>query len=73
MARGWVHTVHKAGVWVNEIEDVGEMSSHHTKEEAVEAGRELARLRHTEHLIHHVDGTVAERNSYGGDPFPPAG
>jgi hypothetical protein len=45
MARGLVHTVHKAGVWVNEIEDVGEMSSHHTKEEAVEAGRELARGR----------------------------
>jgi len=73
MARGWVHTVHKAGVWVNEIEDVGEMSSHHTKEEAVAAGRELAQARRTEHLIHHVGGTIAERNSYGPDDFPPAG
>jgi hypothetical protein len=27
----------------------------------------------TEHLIHNLDGTIAERNSYGSDPFPPRG
>jgi hypothetical protein len=24
--------------------------------------------RETEHLIHREDGSIAERNSYGGDP-----
>lgn len=45
MARGWVHTVHRNGVWVNEIEGEGQMSSHRTKEEAVATGRETARAR----------------------------
>ena len=46
-----------------EIEDVGEMSSHTgKKEEAVEAGRELAQARRTEHVIHDLEGRIAERN-----------
>jgi hypothetical protein len=49
------------------------MSSHRTKEEAVAAGRETARARRTEHVIHNLDGTIAERNSYGNDPYPPPG
>jgi hypothetical protein len=73
MARGWVHTVHKGGIWVNEIEGEGQLSSHATKEEAVEAGRREAIYRSTEHVIHHIDGTIAERNSYGSDPYPPRG
>lgn len=73
MARGWVHTVHKEGIWVVEVEDEGELSRHQTKEEAVLAGREAARARQTEHVIHHIDGTIAERNSYGNDPYPPPG
>lgn len=73
MARGWVHTVHKNGVWINEIEGEGEISQHQTKEEAVDAGREAARARQTEHVIHNLDGTIGERNSYGSDPYPPPG
>lgn len=73
MGRGWVHTVYKSGMWNNEIEGEGQISSHWTKQEAVAAGRETARLRRTEHLIHRVNGTIAERNSYGHDPFPPRG
>jgi hypothetical protein len=73
MSRGWVHTVHKGGGWINEVEGEGQMSSHLTKQEAVAAGRETARARRTEHVIHHVDGTIAERNSYGNDPYPPRG
>lgn len=42
MARGWVHTVYKGGIWVNEIEGQGQLSSHATKEEAVAAGRREA-------------------------------
>jgi hypothetical protein len=49
------------------------MSSHRTKEEAVAAERETARARRTEHVIHNLDGTIAERNSYGNNPYPPPG
>jgi uncharacterized protein DUF2188 len=73
LSRGWIHTVHKNGVWVNEVEGEGQMSSHRTKEEAVAAGRETARARRTEHVIHNLDGAIAERNSYDTDPYPPPG
>lgn len=74
MARGWIHTVHRDGRWYNEVEE-GERasSSHDTRAEAVERGRELAINAKTEHVIHNVDGTIGERNSYGNDPYPPAG
>jgi hypothetical protein len=73
LSRGWIHTVYSGGIWINEVEGEGRVSSHVTKEEAVAAGRDAARSRRTEHVIHHVDGTIAERNSYGNDPFPPRG
>jgi hypothetical protein len=38
------------------------------KQEAVSAGRDLAKIRSTEHVIHNQDGTISERNSYGSDP-----
>jgi hypothetical protein len=68
VADGYVHTVYKDGEWVNEIEDGEEISRHPTKEEAVERGRDEARQRRTEHVIHNQDGTIGERNSYGSDP-----
>jgi hypothetical protein len=73
-ARGWVHTVHEGGAWFNEIEGGERLpTAHRTKKAAVAAGRELARAKRTEHLIHKLDGTIGERNSYGRDPYPPAG
>ena len=70
MAAGFVHTVHRDGAWVNEIEgDTGTLAgSHETKATAVAAGREEAMRRRTEHVIHNEDGTFGERNSYGNDP-----
>jgi hypothetical protein len=74
LARRWIHTVHRNGVWVNEEEGKGTaISSHGTKEEAVARGRQVAEPRTTEHVIHNLDGTIAERNSYGNDPYPPPG
>jgi hypothetical protein len=73
MARGWVQTVHKDGAWHNEIEGEGVLSSHYNKDQAVAKGRELVMERRTEHLSDNLDGTIAERNSYGGDPYPPRG
>jgi hypothetical protein len=68
MARGWVHTVPDGNAWKNEVEEGGDISKHRTKEEAVEAGRDEARRRQTEHVIHNADGSISERNSYGHDP-----
>ena len=69
MTAGDVHTVHRDGKWLNTIEggdDAG--GTHATKEEAVAAGRDLARSRKAEHLIHNLDGKIGERQSYGNDP-----
>jgi hypothetical protein len=70
MAEGFVHTVHKDGNWINEIEgDEGALPGvHSTKQVAVRAGRAEAIARNTEHVIHNDDGSIGERNSYGRDP-----
>jgi hypothetical protein len=73
MAIGWIHTLHRAGMWVNLVEGGAVISRHYTKDAAVTAGRAAARRRRTEHLIHNMDGTIASRNSYGRDLFPPRG
>ena len=44
-----------------------------TQREAVEKARQMARNQHTELYIHGRDGRIRERNSYGGDPYPPKG
>jgi hypothetical protein len=75
MARGWIHTVPVSGSsagWHNKAEGEEEaLGSFGTKEEAVAAGREFAQQRKTEHVIHNSDGTIAERNSYGGESDAP--
>ena len=68
MAEGFIHTVYKNDEWVNEFEQGAELGlPHATKEEAVAAGRTRAKSDKTEHVIHNQDGTIGERNSYGGD------
>jgi len=63
-----VHTVYKDGSWINEAgsETIG--GKHDTKEQAAAAGRDAARDRKVEHVIHNQDGTIGEKNSYGNDP-----
>lgn len=74
MSKGNIHTVHRDGRWYNEVEG-GQRASNSadTKAEAEKVGRDMARDRHVEHLIHNKDGQIGERNSYGNDPFPPRG
>ena len=69
MSKGDVHTVHRDGKWLNEVEG-GQRASNSaaTKAEAQAIGREMARERKVEHHIHKLDGTIGERNSYGNDP-----
>jgi hypothetical protein len=66
---GEVHTVPRGDGWANEIGG-GETlpATHDTKDEAVKAGRDEARKRGVEHVIHNQDGTIGEKNSYGNDP-----
>jgi hypothetical protein len=71
---GGVHTVPADGKpgWWNKVN--GKVRSRHgTKEDAVEAGREIARSMRVEHTIHKLDGTIGEKNSYGNDSYPPKG
>ena len=73
MARTQVHVVYKSLAW--KVEVTGETrSTHATKEAAVAAGRTLAKsLAPSELYIHNMDGTIAERETYGDDPYPPRG
>lgn len=67
--KGDVDTYHENGKWRNRIQGNDQpVSEHDTKEAAVAAGRRLAMDRKVEHFIHNLDGTIAERNSYGNDP-----
>jgi Uncharacterized protein conserved in bacteria (DUF2188) len=61
-------------MWENKREGIGKpLSSHHTKENALDKGEKIAKERKVEHFIHGKDGKIQERNSYGNDPFPPRG
>lgn len=44
-----------------------------TQREAIGRGREIARNQSSELLIHGRNGRIRERDSHGGDPFPPRG
>lgn len=58
MADGDVETVSKRGQWVNRVVGEPERSqSYRTKEEAIDAGRELAAERGTEHRVMEAEET----------------
>lgn len=48
-------------------------SVHDTQREAIDAARGIAQNQHSEMLIHGRNGQIRERDSFGGDPFPPQG
>ena len=51
----------------------GATSVHRTQREAIDVGREIARNQGSELLIRGRDGRIRDRDSHGGDPFPPKG
>lgn len=65
MAKGDIHTVPHGDGWANRVEG-GERVSNTapTKSEAQSSGRDMARERGVEHLIHNRDGQIGERNTY---------
>jgi Uncharacterized protein conserved in bacteria (DUF2188) len=65
---------HPGGGWQNKVEGNQRASNvSPTKAEAQAKGREMAIERKTEHKIQNRNGQIAERNSYGHDPYPPRG
>lgn len=66
-----VETYYEDGGWKNQAGDDEASEGFDTKEEAEEKGREMAKALHAEHVIKNKDGKIAEKNSYGNDPYPP--
>ena len=69
MPAGDIETYHADGKWRNRVETLEDLPGEYVrKDEAVRIGRDEARERKVEHIIRNLDGTIAERNTYGHDP-----
>ncbi|MFO6419238.1 DUF2188 domain-containing protein [Hylemonella sp. W303a] len=44
-----------------------------TQQQAIDRARDISKNQETEMFIHGRDGRIRERDSFGGDPFPPKG
>lgn len=65
MSTGDIHTGKHGDGWANKAEGNERASNMApTKAEAQAKGREMARERGVEHVIHREDGTIGERNTY---------
>ncbi len=65
MAKGDIDTYYEDGQWKNRPQGNERASStHSTKAEAQDAGREMAIDRGVEHVVKKKDGTIGERNTY---------
>ena len=75
MARSSHHVVHNPnGGWDVKRGGAQRSSGHYpTKEQAVNAGRQISRNQGTEFVIHGLDGRIQSADSHGGDPHPPKG
>jgi len=53
----------------------GERSSGHfdTKQDAIARARDISRNLHSELVIHNKNGQIGQKDSHGGDDFPPKG
>jgi hypothetical protein len=68
------HVVPHEGGWaVRGAGNERATSVHKTQAAAIEAARGIAQNQHSELLIHGCNSQIRERDSFGGDPFPPRG
>ena len=68
------HVVPHADGWAVRGAGNGRATSvHDTQRDAIDAARGIAQNQHSELLIHGRNGQIRDRDSYGGDPFPPRG
>lgn len=69
MPDGDIETFQVNGEWYNRVEGQGGLlGSFEVQDDAVAAGRRIARARKVQHIIRRLDGTIGERNSYEPDP-----
>jgi hypothetical protein len=67
-----IHTVPSGGKWsVKEENRPKPIAEVDTKREAEQIGREIAKQRGVDHIIHDREGKIQARESYGNDPCPP--
>lgn len=69
-----LHVVHSQGEW--KVRREGSMRASKVfdrKSAAVDYGRKIGKSERLELYIHNMDGRIADRRSYGNDPFPPRG
>jgi hypothetical protein len=72
--RRGVHVTPHADGWAVTRENSQRASSvHGTQAEAERAGRQTARREGEEFYLHGRNVEIRERDSYGNDPYPPAG
>lgn len=73
MARKQYHVVPNGAYWA--VKTGGAVvSSHHTKQAAIDSGITVARANQPSQLIiHRADGTIEDERTYGNDPYPPRG
>lgn len=68
------HVVPHQDGWA--IEGAGnqrEISVHNIQQQAIDAGRNIARNQKSELVIHRPDGRIRDKDSHGYAPFPPRG
>lgn len=75
MARSSHHVVHNSNGGWDVKRNGSQRSSGHfeTKEEAVNAGRQISQNQGTELVIHGMNGRIQSSDSHGNDPCPPKG
>ena len=75
MARSSHHVVHNSNGGWDVKRNGSQRSSGHfeTKEEAVNAGRQISQNQGTELVIHGMNGRIQASDSHGNDPCPPKG
>lgn len=74
MAKKDIHTVYNKDrkMWETKLEGHEKpLSSSRLKETAKEKSIREAKKRKVEHVIHKMDGTIQDSDSYGNDPNPP--
>ena len=67
-------TPHPEGGWQVKAEGASRATVRtETQKEAIERGKQIAMNQGAELYIHNRQGQIRERNTYGTDPYPPAG
>lgn len=74
MSKSNIHVVPHEGGWAVRREGAERVSSQHdTQTQAERSARRTAIRENGETFIHRRSGEIRDRNSYGNDPYPPAG